>query len=158
MKKRTLEKGELGFIAVLGVFSLICLVASARMFAKAPTLNGEGTVPLITSLVLTAMTLLMLFEVRGFPKGFEKGAALGQRARELLQFLFPGMVGVILLYCLIYAVLLGVLGFAVSTFVFLAGAMLTLNRADKVRSLVISAVTLACIIILFQFIFKVQLP
>ena len=158
MKKRTLEKGELGFIAVLGVFSLICLVASARMFAKAPTLNGEGTVPLITSLVLTAMTLLMLFEVRGFPKGFEKGAALGQRARELLQFLFPGMVGVIILYCLIYAVLLGVLGFAVSTFVFLAGAMLTLNRADKVRSLVISAVTLACIIILFQFIFKVQLP
>lgn len=158
MKKRTLEKGELGFIAVLGVFSLICLVASARMFVKSPTLNGEGTVPLITSLVLAAMTLIMLFEVRGFPKGFEKGVALGQRARELLQFLFPGMVGVIILYCLIYAVLLGIVGFPVSTFIFLVGAMLTLNRANKVRTFVISAVTLACIIILFQFIFKVQLP
>lgn len=158
MKKRTLEKGELGFIAVLGVFSLICLAASARMFAKAPTLNGEGTVPLITSLVLATMTLMMLFEVRGFPGGFEKGAALGRRAKELFQFLFPGMVGVIILYCLIYAVMLGIVGFPISTFVFLVGAMLTLNRANKVRSFVISAVTLACIIILFQFIFKVQLP
>lgn len=158
MKKRTLEKGELGFIAVLGVFSLICLAASARMFAKSPTLNGEGTVPLITSLVLTAMTVVMLFEVRGFPRGFEKGAALGQKARELLQFLFPGMVGVIILYCLLYAVLLGVVGFPVSTFVFLVGSMLTLNRANKVRTFLISAITLACIIILFQFIFKVQLP
>lgn len=158
MKKRTLEKGELGFIAALGIFSLVCLVASARMFATAPTLNGEGTVPLITSLVLAAMSLIMLFEVRGFPKGFQKGAALGQRAKELFQFLFPGMVGLIILYCLIYAVLLSIVGFPISTFVFLVGAMLTLNRANKVRTFVISAVTLACIIILFQFIFKVQLP
>lgn len=158
MKKRTLEKGELGFIAVLGIFSLVCLAASVRMFAASPTLNGEGTVPLITSLVLAAMSLIMLFEVRGFPKGFEKGAALGQRAKELLRFLFPGMVGPIILYCLIYAVLLSIIGFPISTFIFLVGAMLTLNRANKARTFVISAVTLACIIILFQFIFKVQLP
>lgn len=158
MKKRTLEKGELGFIAVLGVFSLVCLVSSARMFASAPTLNGEGTVPLITSLVLAAMSLIMLFEVRGFPRGFEKGTTFGRKVKELFQFLFPGMVGVIILYCLIYAVLLGVVGFPVSTFVFLVGAMLTLNRENKVRTFVISAVTLACIMILFQFIFKVQLP
>lgn len=158
MKKRTLEKGELGFIAVLGIFSLICLAASVRMFVKTPTLNGEGTVPLITSLVLTAMTALMFFELRGFPRGFEKGAALGQKARELIRFLFPGMVGVIILYCLIYAVLLGIVGFPISTFVFLAGAMLTLNRKNKVRSFLVSAITLVCIMILFQFIFKVQLP
>lgn len=158
MKKRTLEKGELGFVAVLGGFSLICLAASMGMFLKAPTLNGEGTVPLITSLVLTAMTALMFFEMRGCPRGFEKGAALGRRVRELLQFLFPGMVGVIILYCLVYAVLLGIVGFPVSTFVFLAGAMLTLNRKNKVRSCLVSAITLACIMILFQFIFKVQLP
>jgi hypothetical protein len=35
--------------------------------------------------------------------------------------------------------------------------MLTLNREHKIRTLVISAVTLACILVLFQFIFKVQL-
>lgn len=157
MKKRPLEKGEAGFLAVLGVFSLVCLAASLRMFLKAPTLSGEGTVPLITSVILLAMSVMMHFEIHGCPRGFEKGAALGQKARELFQFLFPGMVGLIILYCLLYAVLLGLVGFPIATFAFLAGSMLTLNRADKVRSLVISAATLACILVLFQFIFKVQL-
>lgn len=158
MKKRPLEKGELGFVAALGVFSLICLAASARLFVQAPTLNGEGTVPLITSLILLCMTIVILAELRGCPRGFEKGAALGRKVRELFQFLFPGMVGVIILYCLVYAILLGIMGFAVSTFVFLVCSILTLNRERKVRTFVISAVTLAGIMVLFQFIFKVQLP
>lgn len=158
MKKRKLEKGELGFIAVLGIFSIICLIASLRIFVTAPTLNGEGTVPLITSCVLILMILVMLFEMRGCPRGFERGTALGQKARELLQFLFPGMVGPIILYCLVYAVLLKILGFIVSTLIFLVVSMITLNREHKLRSVVVSAVTLACIVILFQFIFKVQLP
>lgn len=158
MKKRNLEKGELGFVAALGVFSLICLIASIKMFVTAPTLNGEGTVPLITASVLLLMVILMLWELRGCPGGFEKGIPLVQKARQLLQYLFPGMVGVIVLYCLVYAVLLNFLGFAVSTLVFLFASMVTLNRERKMRSFVISAVTLACIIVLFQFIFKVQLP
>lgn len=158
MKKRNLEKGELGFIAALGIFSLICLIASVKIFAKAPTLNGEGTVPLITSAILLIMTVIIFFEMRGCPKGFEKGTALGQKAKEVFRFLFPGQVGIITIYCLVYAVLLGLVGFMVSTFAFLAGSMLTLNREKKVQPFVVSAITLACIMILFQFIFKVQLP
>ena len=158
MKKRILEKGELGFVVVLGVFSLICLIASVRLFVTAPTLNGEGTVPLITSVILVLMSVIMLAEMRGCPSGFEKGTALGGKARELFQFLFPGMVGIIIIYCLVYAVILKFLGFAVSTLIFLAGSMITLNRKRKVRSILISVITLACIMILFQYIFKVRLP
>ena len=80
------------------------------------------------------------------------------QARKLFQYLFPGKVGVIIVYCLIYAVLLNFLGFAVSSLIFLVGSMITLNREHKIRSFVISAITLACIMILFQSIFKVQLP
>lgn len=158
MKKRTLEKGELGFVVVLGVFSLICLIASMRLFMTAPTLNGEGTVPLITSVILILMSVIMLVEVRGCPRGFEKGMALGTKVRDLFRFLFPGKVGIITLYCIVYAVILNFLGFAISTLVFLAGSMITLNREQKVRSVLVSVITLACIIILFQYIFKVQLP
>ena len=158
MKKRKLEKGELGFVAALGVFSLICLAASLRIFIETPTLNGEGTVPVITSLILVIMSVVIFFEMRGCPRGFTKGTVLGQRIKELLQYLFPGQVGIIVIYCLVYAVLLGIIGFAASTFVFLAGSMITLNQQKKVRSLIISAITLACIIVLFQSIFKVQLP
>ena len=158
MKKRTLEKGELGFVVVLGVFSLICLIASVRLFVTAPTLNGEGTVPLITSAILVLMSVIMLVEVRGCPCGFEKGIALSTKVRELFQFLFPGKVGIITLYCIVYAVILNFLGFLVSTLIFLIGSMITLNRERKVRSVLVSAITLACIMILFQYIFKVQLP
>lgn len=158
MKKRPLEKGELGFVTVLGVVSLIALIASFKMFLTAPSLNGEGTVPLITACILVCMVIIMLVEMRGCPRGFEKGTALAQKAKELFQFLFPGMVGIIVVYCIVYALLLKRLGFAVSTLVFLFASMVTLNREHKVRSFVISAITLACIMVLFQSIFKVQLP
>lgn len=158
MKKRTLEKGEIGFISALGLFSLICMAASLRLFLKSPTLNGEGTVPLITSVILLAMTFIILIEIRGCPRGGPSDLSLGHKAKEVFQYLFPGAVGTIIIYCLLYAVLLGFVGFAASTFAFLAGSMLTLNRQQKLRPFVISAITLACIIVLFQFIFKVQLP
>lgn len=158
MKKRPLEKGELGFVLMLGVFSLIALTASFKMFLTAPSLNGEGTVPLITSCILMGMVIIMLVEMRGCSGGFTKGTAPGERAKELFQYLFPGMVGHIVVYCIIYALLLSRLGFAVSTLVFLFASMVTLNREHKVRSFVISAITLSCIMVLFQYIFKVQLP
>lgn len=158
MKKRELEKGESGFVVALGVFSVICLVASARMFFAAPALNSEGTVPLFTSLVLLAMTGVMLFEMRDCPRAFAKGIPLAQKTKEMLQFLFPGQVGPIVIYCLLYAVLLGLVGFSISTFAFLVGSMLTLDRRKKVRTVVICTITLACILVIFQFIFKVQLP
>ena len=158
MKKRTLEKGELGFVLALGAFGIVALIASIKMFVTAPTLNGEGTVTLSTSWILMSMVIIMLFEMRGSPRGFEKGVAFGRKVSELLQFLFPGMVGIIVVYCVIYAVILDFLGFAVSTLIFLVTSMITLNREHKIRSFVVSAITMACIIILFQFIFKVQLP
>ncbi len=158
MKKRALEKGELGFVVILGIIGLICFIASLRIFVTAPTLNGEGTVPLITSIVLLVMSGVMVFEVRDNPRGFEKGTALGVKVRELLQYLFPGKVGIIVVYCIVYCVLLNVLGFAVSTTVFLVGSMITLNKEKKLRSFLVSVITMACILILFQYIFKVQLP
>lgn len=158
MNKRTLEKGELGFVVILGIIGLICFVASLKIFVTAPALNGEGTVPLITSIILLAMSGVMIFEVRGNPKGFEKGTALAAKVRELLQFLFPGKVGIIVVYCIAYGVVLNFLGFTVSTTVFLVGSMITLNREKKLRSFLVSAITVACILILFQYIFKVQLP
>lgn len=158
MKKRVLEKGELSFVLLLGIFSLVCFIASLYIFIKAPTLNGEGTVPLITSAILLIMTVVILFEMRVCPQGFAKNTAFGQKAKEVLAFLFPGQVGIIIAYCLVYAVMLGIVGFAASTFIFLAASMLTLNHENKIRPFAISIITLVCIMVLFQYIFKVQLP
>lgn len=158
MKKRMLEKGEIAFTIVLGLFSLVCLIASLRLFIDAPTLNGEGTAPLIASTVLLLTTLLTLIKARELVPAFDKNSALGNRVRELLLFLFPDKTGLVMIYCLAYAILLQFLGFIISTFLFLVGSMLTLNHEKKLQVFLISIITLACIWVLFQFIFKVQLP
>lgn len=158
MEKHTQQKGEKSFLAILGLFSLICFIASMKMFLAAPKLSGEGTVPAFCSLVMLVMTGMIFAELRGCPQPFENNLPLVKKAKETFAFLFPGKVGVVILYCILYAVALSFIGFAVSTFVFLILSMLTLNHEKKIRMLVISGITTLCILVVFQYIFQVQLP
>ena len=158
MKPRKLNKGEKGFLFLMMIVSAVFLAASVKLFIKAPKLNGEGTIPMVISFLMLVMTILMQWEIRKFQKAFEPGAALAEKAKEIFAYLFPGKVGLICLYCIVYAILLGIVGFKISTFAFLLGSILTLNSEKKVQAVIISAVTLAMILLLFQMIFKVRLP
>ena len=158
MNERVRLKGEQGLFVILGLVSVFFFIVSLKMFLSAPTLNGEGTVPLLCCIVMLVTTAMSLMELRGYPKAFEKGRPFVEKAKETLLFLFPGKVGIIALYCVIYAVVLNLVGFAVSTFLFLVGSMLTLSAGKKLRTLLVSLLTTVAIIILFQYIFKVQLP
>lgn len=158
MEKRTQQKGELGFLIVLGLFSLVCFIASMKLFLTTPKLSGEGTVPVLCSLVMLVTTVLSFAELRGCPQPFEDKLPLVKKAKETFTFLFPGKVGMIVLYCILYAVMLSFIGFAVSTFLFLTLSMLTLNYEKKFRMLVISGITMLCVLVIFQYIFQVQLP
>ena len=60
MEKRTQQKGERGFLLVLGLFSLICLIASLKMFLTAPKLSGEGTVPALCALVMLVSAVFIV--------------------------------------------------------------------------------------------------
>ena len=158
MEKHTRQKGEKGFLAVLGLFSLICFIASMKMFLTVPKLSGEGTVPALCSLVMLVTTVLSFAELRDCPHPFEDKLPLVKKVKETFAFLFPGKVGAIILFCILYAVALNFIGFAVSTFLFLALSMLTLNHEKKLRMLVISGITMLCVLVVFQYIFQVQLP
>ena len=158
MEKHTQQKGEKGFLVILTLFSLVCFIASMRMFFTAPKLSGEGTVPTLCSLVMLVTTILSFAELRGCPQPFEDKLPLVKKAKETFAFLFPGKVGIIVLYCILYAVMLNFIGFAVSTVLFLALSMLTLNHKKKLRMLVIAGITTACVLVVFQYIFQVQLP
>ena len=158
MEKHMQQKGEKGFLIILTLFSLVCFIASMRMFFTAPKLSGEGTVPALCSLVMLVTTILSFAELRGCPQPFEDKFPLVKKVKETFAFLFPGKVGVIVLYCILYAVMLNFIGFAVSTVLFLALSMLTLNHEKKLRMLVIAGITTACVLVVFQYIFQVQLP
>ncbi len=153
-EKHASPRGERVFLIALGLFSLLCLAASLTLFLPAPQLSGEGTVPLLCSVVMVVMCGVLLAESRGR----SAQPAPDGRWRETVRFLFPGKVGPILLYCLVYVVLLEPLGFFPATFLFLAVSMFTLDRARKVRMLVIAGLSALCILVLFQHIFLVQLP
>ena len=158
MEKRTPQKGEQGFLLALGLFALICFIASLKLFIAAPKLSGEGTIPALCSLIMLLMTGAILLELRGGPRPFEDGLPFVKKAKNTFAFLFPGKVGIIVLYCVLYAVALSFIGFAVSTVLFLALSMLTLNHEKKLRMLVISGITTVCVLVIFQYIFQVQLP
>lgn len=158
MEKKTRQKGETGFISLLGLFSLICFIASAKLFISAPKLSGEGTVPALCSLVMLITCVILLAELKNASRPYEDKITSIKKLKEIFAFLFPGKVGVIVIYCVLYAVALGFIGFAVSSFLFLAFSMLTLNNENRVRMLVISAAATVCILVVFQYIFQVQLP
>ena len=158
MEKRTPQKGERGFLLALGLFALICFIASLKLFIDAPKLSGEGTIPALCALVMLLMTGAILLELRGGPRPFEDGLPLFKKAKETFAFLFPGKVGIIVLYCVLYAIALGLIGFAVSTFLFLLLSLITLSHENMLRTLVIAGVTTVSILVLFQYIFQVQLP
>ena len=152
MKEQRHGNGEKGFFAALGLFALVCLAAALNLLAGAPRLSGEGTVPTLCALVMLAAAAVLLLAERG---GATPG---GDRVRETLAFLFPGKVGPIVVYCLVYGALLGVAGFAVSSFLFLALSLTTLDGTKKVRALAVAAVTVVCVLVVFQYIFQVRLP
>ena len=158
MNKHTRQKGELGFHIALALLFLVCLTASFKLLISAPKLSGEGTVPTLCALVMLATTLLSLLELRRGPRPFEDALPPVKKLKETFAYLFPGKVGAIVVFCVLYAVALHFIGFAVSTFLFLLLSMLTLHREKKLRTMVISGVTTLCVLIVFQYVFQVQLP
>lgn len=158
MKKRKLIKGELTHVIILSVVSVIALALSIQMFLKKPSLSASGAVPLLVSIIMTVMAVLMLMELRGCESAFTKEDSLAARVKATFVELFPPSVSIILLYVVIYAVLLQFLGFTISTFLFLGGSMITLNRVHVVKTLLISAGILIGILIVFQYLFQVVLP
>lgn len=158
MKKRKLNKGEKGFILILGVFSAVVFALALQMFLENPSLSSQGAFPLFTSGVMLIMFLLMVLEMRGCEGGFQKGEPLWEKGKALAQELFPGRVPLIILYVILYAVLLPVIGFIATTYLFLVGSMISLNQTKIVRSFLVAAGILLLILLIFQYIFKVVLP
>lgn len=158
MDKRTQIKGEKGFFIIIGLISVFLFAVSLKMFLEAPKLSGKGTMPALCCLVMIITTLLSLMEIRGYPRAFEKGVPVLHAVKDTLFYIFPGKVGIIALYCIIYAVILNVLGFAISTLIFLVASMVTLNSQKKFRTIIVCLVTTVCIILVFQYLFQVQLP
>jgi len=155
---KKLEKGERFFLWLMVIFSLFWLWQSILVLLKDVGIATGGAFPVACSGVMLIMSLLSIFEIRKRENAFESKLPIVQKLKETIVWLLPPRVVLMMLYVLVYALLLKPIGFILSTFLFLAGGMITLHTKQPVKSLIVSAGMVAFIYVIFQLIFKVRLP
>jgi len=147
--------GELSFTLLLVGFSLFMLW-QAYAISKFESITSAGSFPMfVTALMVIAGLIIVGQTARSKPLPGEAGeSALQQFTRQIT----PGVVVSFTLSIAVYMTLLGVLGFVVSSYLFLVVSMWLLGSRRVVLNLVVSALSLAAIYVIFQTVFSVVLP
>lgn len=155
MKLRRLRPGENVFCALMLVLSLFILIM-AYMISGLSSISSPGTFPMAAGLVMVGSMCLVLFGHRKLQKpeveNFKEELKLA--AHTVLPVKFVLYTAIIIGYMLI----LQPLHFLPSSFIFMVVSMMVLRGSGFVKSLLISAGTLACVYIIFQFFFRVVMP
>lgn len=121
--------------------------------------NGPGFLPMILGIALTGCSLLLLL-------GSLKGGGLGARLAEMKSWAREGLhskdaaislIGTIIMFLYSF-VLFRLVPFWLSSFIFLVCIMAYLKATRLLKVLLISACTVAVIVVFFQVGFRVQLP
>lgn len=159
MKIRELEKGELASILIFTIIGIIVFILSFQIYIKNPVLSSQGAFPLLLGILMLIMSALMIFELKKYDKAtYTNGSNVSGKVKELIEYLFPGKILPVIILIVFYAIALPRVGFIISTFLYLFLSMAMLKTKDIIKSLLASAVSVAFILIVFQFIFKVILP
>jgi ABC-type multidrug transport system permease subunit len=80
------------------------------------------------------------------------------KVKETINSMLNRRIVVSIILIFIYAFLLGIVGFEISTLLFLFSIMMFLKAGKWFKVLIISSVTLGVIIVIFSTIFNVILP
>ena len=84
MKIRRLVKGELSFLIILGIVSIIALISSFRMFMDDQSLSSQGAFPLFCSSIMVIMLVIILFETRKCYTAFDDNIVVLEKFKTLL--------------------------------------------------------------------------
>lgn len=149
-KEATRRPGEL-------LFSVILVVFSVAAFWQAYSISGftgkttPGVFPMLASGVMTVSGLLILISTARTPPDTSDAAGFFTKVLSRNHIVLIGLV-------LGYVVLMPLLGFIVSSALFLFCAFQFLWRKSPLVTLALTALTLAVIYIIFREVFQVVLP
>lgn len=147
--------GELSFTLLLVGFSLFMLW-QAYAISKFESITSAGSFPMfVTALMVIAGLIIAGQTARSKPLPGEAGESVLQ---QFTRQITPGVVVSFTLSIAVYMALLSVLGFVVSSYLFLVVSMWLLGSRRVVLNLVVSALSLAAIYVIFQTVFSVVLP
>lgn len=145
--------GELAFVLVLLLFALTALWQAWRI-SGASGWSTPGALPTLAALVMLLSGIKIAINTwRMPPPEVEAG-----RARDFLHQITPASIVLFTVLIVAYMFALEPLGFVASSFLFLVLAMFALGERRILRTIAVSAVSLACIYAVFQTAFSVVLP
>jgi putative tricarboxylic transport membrane protein len=144
--------GERLFLWLLLAFSVFILITAVRI-PQLENLSSSGAFPIFIGSVLILSTLRVLWRNR---KHYAE-LTLREESRQVPGFVLPLNVVGYALVLLLYILTTAPLHFLPSSFGFLVVSFIFLKGTTPVRSLIVAAVTLACIYALFHTVFRVIL-
>lgn len=153
MNNRKSLPGELGFSIIFVAFSIFIVISAFQISGTEITLSSPGAFPVFVSIIMLIMSILVWREVKGFsPKG------VSDKFKQAINMLFKRDVSGMMILVIIYAIALSLVGFKITTLLFLWASMMFLKAGSWKKNLIISFLTVVVIIVLFSFVFKVILP
>lgn len=158
MKIRKLEKGEISIVVFFALISAILFALSLKMYQANPVLSSQGAFPLIITSLMLLMVLFMFIELKNHDKAYDRQISISDKVKETFILLLPGKISRVLLMILLYAITMPIIGFPISTFLFLLITMFMLSGENIKRIFLTSAGIVVVIVVIFQFVFKVILP
>ncbi|HCX03774.1 MAG TPA: hypothetical protein DHM42_04745 [Clostridiales bacterium] len=153
MEKRKMINGEKGFVYILFGFSLVTLYFAIQIFKKEVSFSSPGFFPVFVSSIMIITSILIWREMKKLSPSKSKN-----KVKETINSMLNRRIVVSIILIFIYAFLLGIVGFEISTLLFLFSIMMFLKAGKWFKVLIISSVTLGVIIVIFSTIFNVILP
>ena len=152
---RKLRPGENLFIYLLLAFSLFILIM-AYFISGFSSVSSPGAFPMAAGLVMVISAILVLIGHRKLEKPDVENFA--DEMKLAVKNIFPKEFVIYTGIIIAYMIAIQPLHFLPSSFIFLVVSMIVLRGSSLVKSLLISAGTLACIYVIFQYFFRVIMP
>jgi putative tricarboxylic transport membrane protein len=147
--------GELVFVLLLLLFALTALWQAWRI-AGFSSWSSPGALPMLAALVMAVTGVKIVVDTRKLPPPEpDPGRSL---AGQFVHRVTPAAIVWFTLFIAAYMFLLEPLGFVACSFLFLVGAMYALGERRILRTLAVSALSLAIIYVVFKTAFSVVLP
>lgn len=137
------------------VLSLFVLILAYRISGFS-AISSPGAFPMAAGLVMVISAGLALFGNRKLEKPDAEN--LADEMKLAVKAVFPKEFVIYTGIIIGYMIALQPLHFLPSSFVFMVLSMIVLRGGGFVKSLLISAGTLVCIYIIFQYFFRVVMP
>lgn len=163
MEKKTFKIREYFFCILVFVLSLIGFLVSVALFREHPEPDSAAVFPTVTTGIMMLTSFIAVLQVRkNCPELTEeekKADFGGNKVIAAIKEEMPLNSFVLAVSAIAYAVLLNVVGFYVSTALFMAGTITFLRRGKKIKqTLIVTAVSLVVIFLVVEKIFQIMLP